>query len=100
MEAGTADGALEILSHTEARIDAVFSDVMMPGRLDGFGLAQWLRSRRPDVPVLLTSGNPGNVADAVKCCGRAVVPKPYDLNEVVGKIRKLVSSAHPGAFRE
>lgn len=38
------------------RFDVVLSDVMMPGELDGFGLAQALRARRPAVPVVLISG--------------------------------------------
>ncbi len=89
VEAGTADEAVAIVAHRAVPVDVVFSDVMMPGKLDGLGLAQWLRARRPDIPILLASGNPGKVAEAVKRCGRAL-SKPYDLDEVAGEIRKLV----------
>jgi len=39
-----------------AQVDIVFSDVMMPGEMDGVELARWLAERRPDLPVVLTSG--------------------------------------------
>lgn len=89
VEAGTADDAVEIISHADKPIDVVFSDVMMPGRLDGIELAQWLRAQHPEVQILLTSGHAESVANAVKRCGRAL-PKPYDLEQVVREIRKLV----------
>jgi CheY-like chemotaxis protein len=37
-------------------IDAVLSDVMMPGEMDGIGLSRWLASHHPGLPVVLTSG--------------------------------------------
>lgn len=89
VEAGSADDAVEIISHADRPIDVVFSDVMMPGRLDGIGLARWLHTSHPEVQILLTSGRAECVADAVKRCGRAM-PKPYDLDQVVKEIRKLV----------
>jgi CheY-like chemotaxis protein len=52
-------------------VDVVFSDVQMPGDLDGFGLARWLRGRYPDVPVVLTSGVARLVADAADLCDQA-----------------------------
>src|SRR5262245_21192751 len=59
LEAGSADDALAILTATkpEFRIDVLFSDVRMPGKLDGFGLARWVREHRPALPVLLGSGD-------------------------------------------
>ncbi len=47
--------ALELLAAGQ-RIDIVFSDVVMPGGMDGMALAQEIRTRFPKVPVLLTSG--------------------------------------------
>jgi DNA-binding response OmpR family regulator len=89
VEAGSADDAVEIISHADRPIDVVFSDVMMPGRLDGIGLAQWLRARHPEVQILLTSGRAESVSDAIRRCGRAM-PKPYDMDQVAREIRKLV----------
>ena len=90
LEAGTADDAVEIIAKADGPIDLVFSDVMMPGKLNGFGLAQWVRAAHPDLPIILTSGHAKSVADSVKRCGTAAMPKPYDLDDVVGEIRKLV----------
>jgi len=37
-------------------IDVVFSDVMMPGQMDGIDLARWIAANCPDLPIVLTSG--------------------------------------------
>jgi signal transduction histidine kinase len=49
----SADAALEA-DYNE--VDLVLSDVMMPGSMDGIGLVNWLASRHPGLPVVLTSG--------------------------------------------
>jgi DNA-binding NtrC family response regulator len=90
LEAGTADDAVEIIEKADSAVDLVFSDVMMPGKLNGFGLAQWVHAIRPDLPIILTSGHAQSVADSVKRCGTAALPKPYDLEHVAEEIRKLV----------
>jgi CheY-like chemotaxis protein len=52
-----ANNAAEALSQLASDdIDLVFSDVVMPGPMDGLALAREVRTSRPDVPVLLTSG--------------------------------------------
>ena len=53
VETGSGDEAVTILTKTDVRIDVVFTDVSMPGGLNGFGLAQWVRRERPDVRVIL-----------------------------------------------
>src|SRR5258708_39855657 len=50
----SAEAALGALAD-KREIDIVFSDVMMPGRMDGVELAQEIRRRRPHRPVLCTS---------------------------------------------
>jgi DNA-binding NtrC family response regulator len=90
LEAGTADDAVEIIEKADSGVDLVFSDVMMPGKLNGFGLAQWVHAIHPHLPIILTSGHAQSVADSVKRCGTAAMPKPYDLEHVADEIRKLV----------
>jgi CheY-like chemotaxis protein len=51
----SAREAVELLERGET-VDMVLSDVVMPGGMTGFELAEWLRERRPDVPVVLCSG--------------------------------------------
>ena len=55
IEANGADEAVHVLQ-ADVRVDIVFSDVNMPGSMDGFGLAQWVRRERPWLRVILTSG--------------------------------------------
>src|SRR5262249_60223603 len=45
IEAGNADEAIKVLCSNES-VDVVCSDVQMPGSMDGFGLAQWIRRER------------------------------------------------------
>ncbi len=37
-------------------IDLVFSDIVMPGKMDGLGLARRLKAMRPELPILLATG--------------------------------------------
>jgi CheY-like chemotaxis protein len=92
-EAGTAAEAVEILESNEARIDLVFSDVRMPGEMDGFGLATWIRAHRPDLPVILTSAD-GRKSEAAKelCENEPFFAKPYDVKRVVARIRSLIDA--------
>lgn len=94
LEAGNADEAVEIIQHSSVTIDLVFSDVVMPGSMDGFGLAKWIRINRAGLPVILTSGDAGK-ADAAKalCEREPFLAKPYDLENLVKHIRTLIDSA-------
>jgi len=74
IEAASADEALECLQAGLA-VEVVFSDIQMPGTLDGIGLARQLGRTRPDIRVILTSGNSGPPDDLE---GIRFVPKPYE----------------------
>jgi CheY-like chemotaxis protein len=92
IEAKTADEALAVLS-ADTTIDIVFSDIQMPGRMDGFALAQWLHRERPEIRVLLTSGvvKAGDVANDLRGGEAALLPKPYDHSEMLQRIKQLVA---------
>ena len=47
VEAVNADEAIAVLLHQETVVDVVFSDIEMPGSIDGFGLAKWIRELVP-----------------------------------------------------
>ena len=55
-EVRQADSADAAIALDLSEVDVVFSDVMMPGSMDGIELARWLAQRHPDLPVVLTSG--------------------------------------------
>jgi two-component system, NtrC family, sensor kinase len=59
-------------------IALVFSDILMPGGMNGLDLAKELRRRFPGIPVLLTTGYSSSAQDAVRE-GFDVLQKPYDL---------------------
>jgi CheY-like chemotaxis protein len=63
-------------------VNAVFSDVNMPGEMNGHDLAEWLKKYHPKVPLLLTSGaGPEGFKVAVSET-RLFIGKPYALSEV------------------
>jgi CheY-like chemotaxis protein len=88
---GSAAAALGALADGRA-IDIVFSDVMMPGGTTGVELARQLRQRRPDLPVVLTTGFAGAAPDA-KAEGFDLLPKPYRLEALSATLRAHLQGA-------
>jgi len=75
-------------------IDLVFTDIAMPGQPDGFGLAKWIRYRRPDLPFILTSGTyEVESAQAEQLGDAPFIPKPCNYEELAAYIRKLLPRA-------
>jgi CheY-like chemotaxis protein len=64
--ASNADEALQRL-RDGLRVDLVVSDLVMPGEIDGLGLAQAVRAKWPSVPVLLVSGYSDRASQAQEC---------------------------------
>jgi CheY-like chemotaxis protein len=93
LEAGDAREAIDMVDHAD-HVDLVFSDVRMPGELDGVGLARWVRAHRPDLPVLLTSGYDG-AGWMGGDLGRDVrlLQKPYTQDQVLRHIKRLLNAA-------
>jgi len=92
-EAGAAAEAIEILESSRAAIDLVFSDVRIPGGMDGFGLAQWIRNRRPGVPIILASGDAKKSEAAKELCeNEPFFAKPYDITRLVAHMRTLIQT--------
>jgi CheY-like chemotaxis protein len=86
--ASDADEAIRIL---ESRNDirAVFTDVQMPGSMDGLRLARVVRSRWPPVALIVTSGQT-NVADAHLPAGGRFLRKPYEAAHVGAVLHQLI----------
>jgi CheY-like chemotaxis protein len=91
IEAGNADEAIEIL---EARPDVtvVFTDIQMPGSMDGLKLARAIRGRWPPIKIIATSGRP-NVGEPDLPEGGRFLPKPYSPHQVTGVLRELTAAA-------
>jgi PAS domain S-box-containing protein len=84
----SAEAALQALDAGES-FDLVFSDIVMAGPMDGLSLAQALREKRPDLPVLLATGFTG-AAEAARG-DFAILRKPYQLSEVGAAVSRLIS---------
>lgn len=89
VEAANADQAIEIL---EARSDitVIFTDIQMPGSMDGLKLARAVRGRWPPIKIVATSGHV-HVSEADLPDGGRFLPKPYSTVQVTGVLRELTS---------
>jgi signal transduction histidine kinase/ActR/RegA family two-component response regulator len=76
MHVASVGAALGVLSGDRA-IDLVFTDVLLPGGHSGLDLARELTRRRPDVPVVLTSGYGGGVTGRLASANLPFLRKPY-----------------------
>ena len=94
-EASSADEAVVLLQRPDIVIDIVFSDVEMPGSMDGFALARWIRQHRPETGVVL-AGSPNKAAEAATdLCEDGPLPKPYESQPVVDRIRRMLATRKP-----
>jgi DNA-binding NtrC family response regulator len=92
IETVNADEAMAVLLHKETVVDIVFSDIEMPGAVDGFGLAKWIREHRPGLDVLLAGTVPRAIQNAKELCEQGAVPKPYDSKIVHDHIKRLLAA--------
>jgi CheY-like chemotaxis protein len=79
LAAASAEAALRIVE-SGARIDLMFSDVVMPG-INGVTLARMARAQLPNLPIILTTGFPGVVESAISI---GVIPllKPFSRQQL------------------
>jgi CheY-like chemotaxis protein len=91
VEAANADEAIAIL---EARPDihVVFTDIQMPGSMDGLKLARFVRDRWPPIKIVATSGF-ANVGKIDLPEGGRFVRKPYRSEQIVATLRELTAAA-------
>ncbi|MFL6547073.1 MAG: response regulator [Povalibacter sp.] len=87
--AGSAQAALGALANDRA-VDLVFSDIMMPGEMDGLDLAREIRNRRPNLPIVLTSGYAEPALRDAEAEGLRVLGKPYRVDELEAALRSAM----------
>ena len=82
----SAEEALSLLADG-AKIDLVFSDIVMPGAIDGVGLAREIRSRYPNLPVVLTTG----YSDAAQAAPSElrILRKPFDTDTLQDFVQNI-----------
>ena len=87
LEASNADEALEVLRHT-SKVALVFTDLRMPGSMDGMKFAGFVRSEHPVLKIVLTSGD---LAAPDRPEHHGFFPKPYDGGKVIQHIKTLLT---------
>jgi len=97
LEASTADEAIALL---EARpdIQLVFTDVEMPGTMDGIRLAHFIRNRWPPVKLIVASGRT-IVEESHLPLGARFFPKPYRANSIIEAMTAMLASVANGVPR-
>ncbi|MBL6082691.1 response regulator [Belnapia sp. T18] len=91
-----ARDAAEALEHLQSgeRIDVLFSDVVMPGGVDGIQLAERARRLRPDLRILLTSGYSASVVGHEIPKGLPLLLKPYVREDLAAKLTLVVGESN------
>ena len=91
LEAGNADVALAVLETCSDDVQVLFTDIDMPGSMNGLDLAESVQQRWPHISLLISSAYHRPNSAQLPDDGR-FVPKPYCSDEIVQQIRELVTS--------
>jgi CheY-like chemotaxis protein len=92
LRAKTGAEAIKLLESAE-QVALVFSDIVMPGRMTGYDVAAWVRSNKPGLKVLLTTGY-SNVPTVVskEARGIRVLGKPYTREQLAHALRGALTA--------
>src|ERR1700755_26064 len=88
VEAQNAGEAISVLENRRD-ITVVFTDIQMPGSMDGLKLARAVRGRWPPIKIVATSGHV-DVAETDLPDGGGFLPKPYSPHQITGVLRELI----------
>jgi len=91
LEAANADVALAVLESCSDDVQVLFTDIDMPGSMNGLDLAESVQQRWPHISLLISSAYHRPGPETLPDDGR-FVPKPYCSDDVVQQIRELVTS--------
>jgi CheY-like chemotaxis protein len=90
IQAANADEAIATLK-MRPDIHVVFTDIQMPGSMDGLNLARFVRDRWPPIKIVATSGRV-MVGDDDLPAGSVFLPKPYRGAQVVATLREMTGA--------
>jgi two-component system, response regulator PdtaR len=91
VEAKNADDAIAILEQRND-IGLIFTDIDMPGSMDGVKLAHFVKDRWPPIKIIATSGH-ARIRGSDLPEGVRFMPKPYKATEVADTIHQLIQHA-------
>ena len=93
VEAASTDEAIVILQKTNIPVDVVMSEIDIPGSMNCFGFAQWARSVRPEMKILLAGTPERTVRNAAELCEVGpTLKRRYDHKLVLGRIKRLLAA--------
>ena len=96
LQAAHGEDALATMQEHGPAIDLLFTDIRMPGRLDGLELARRARALLPGLAILIASGNwvptPGDLP-----AGSFFLAKPYSFRELPGQLRTFLDTGQTRA---
>lgn len=87
--AGSGEQAMHLLREG-ARVDLLFTDVIMPGGMNGLELVEQARALRPGLPVLVTTGYMDELPPGGRGGGLDILAKPYRQNDLLERVRKAL----------
>ena len=90
LQASDADEAIRLLE-SRGDIDLVFTDVQMPGTMDGIKLSHYIRNRWPPVKLIVASGA-AIIEESSLPGGSSFFSKPYDDHAIADAIARLLAS--------
>ncbi len=90
IEAKNADEAVAILE-SRSDITLLFTDVHMPGSMDGLKLAHAVRKRWPPIKIIIVSGQRHLTENELPCDSR-FFGKPFQIEKVIGELRAMIGA--------
>ena len=98
LAAPNADEALRLLDQPSTPpIDLLFSDILMPGSMNGIVLAEQVRARQPGIGVLLTTGYNEDLVAEARAPSMDVIGKPYRRAELADRVRAALNRRNQAA---
>lgn len=91
LQADTGLGAVDKIKQ-HPQLDLVFTDVVMPGVMDGVALAAWIATHHPQLIVMAATEDPNRLEAIRTLCGPHAFQKPYDLHHVAKAMREALSA--------
>lgn len=88
-EAANASEAMEALQAKFA-IDLVFTDINLPGEMNGVNLAEWVANNRPGVQVIVTTGGGSN--PQLPPTAPPILTKPYTGRDLLARVKEVLGT--------
>ncbi|QNA90330.1 response regulator [Massilia sp. Dwa41.01b] len=92
MAVPSGEQALALLTEGK-EVDLIFTDVMMPGGMNGLQLADQVRARRPDTPILITTGYMDELPAVSRTQPFDILTKPYHQEELLSRVLAILPRA-------